>query len=117
MEPDFSQATDTQRERMQRLGYATNIFPHLLKREDIEIQLYRSLEIDVNSLNHASLLVAEKKQVEPTTFSYASPVSGTRLGQETVFYYDCWAGSAFPILRGITALQTSDVIFLCRPHP
>src|SRR3546814_8547364 len=24
MEPDFSQATDTQRERMQRLGYATN---------------------------------------------------------------------------------------------
>src|SRR3546814_3654199 len=61
--PDFSQATDTQRERMQRLGYATNIFPHLLKREDIEIQLYRSLEIDVNSLNPASLLVAEKKQV------------------------------------------------------
>src|SRR3546814_13131184 len=86
MEPDFSQATDTQRERMQRLGYATNIFPHLLKREDIEIQLYRSLEIDVNSLNPASLLVAEKKQVEPTTFSYASPVSGTRLGKETGFY-------------------------------
>src|SRR3546814_16273521 len=26
LEPDFSQATDTQRERMQRLGYATNIF-------------------------------------------------------------------------------------------
>src|SRR3546814_289542 len=86
MEPDFSQATDTQRERMQRLGYATNIFPHLLKREDIEIKLYRSLEIDVNSLNPASLLVAEKKQVEPTTFSYASPVSGTRLGKETGFY-------------------------------
>src|SRR3546814_18717811 len=79
MEPDFSQATDTQRERMQRLGYATNTFPHLLKREDIEIQLYRSLDIDVNSLNPASSQVAEKKKTEQTTYPHNSPHPGIRV--------------------------------------
>src|SRR3546814_19539979 len=102
---------------MQRLGYATNTFPHLLKREDIEIQLYRSLEIDVNSLNPASLLVAEKKQVDQSTFSYASPVSGTRLGKDTGFYYDYGAVSAFPIISGIPALQQSDATFQGWPNP
>src|SRR3546814_10088365 len=51
MEPDFSQATETQRERMQRLGYTRNIFPTILKREDIEYQLYLSLELHVTHLN------------------------------------------------------------------
>lgn len=117
MEPDFTRATDAQKQRMQKLGYATRVFPYLLGRDDLEIHDYRKLEIDSNPLNGASLLVAEKKRANPAAFSYVSPITGSPLERDADFFYDREAGFAFPLLRGLPALKKSDAIFLGRPHP
>ena len=116
MEPDFQKAGAEQKERMQRLGYVTEVFPLLEGREDLVIHRYEPVELFTNPLNRASILVAEKKAPAPRAFAFVSPISGATLEQRNGFLYDTASGFAFAELDGIPILKPSDAVFLGHPE-
>jgi uncharacterized protein YbaR (Trm112 family) len=113
IEPDYEHGTDQQRMRMDRLSYVRDL-PRHLEALGAKILEYEPWEININPLNSAYLIVAEKaapeKWNQPSAMKLASPFSKELLELRPGYLYSEADGVIFPIVEGIPCLLQKNAI-------
>ena len=107
VEPDYERAGDEQKKRMDSFGYVRGLRSHLA-RLGARVLLDEPWDLNLNPLNAASLIIAEKHQTshwnEPVDLPLASPFSREPLQCRAGYFYAPDDGMAFPVIDGFPCL-------------
>lgn len=115
VEPDYDLGDDVQKKRMEQHNYVRGLKDRL-KELGGEILRYEPLGCDPNPSNRASVIVYKKRGAQdsfsPQKNIFVSPACGEPLEQYENFYFCPADGHAFPILKNIPCLKSSDGILV-----
>jgi len=118
LEPDYRAAGPEMRARMERHGYARNIWAESEAQPGFDLLAEGTLENSVNPLNATSYRVFARREPvadEPTDV-LASPLDKSPLRSSGDVMLDAAACFGFPVIAGIVCLAREDAIFLgCDP--
>ena len=109
LEPDYETASDTMRARMERHGYACDIFKAAQALPDFEIVTRRPLRRPVNPDNATSLIALERKQppARPAPGRLADPVTRNAMTSTAGGFEDASGTFVYPQINQIACLAPS----------
>ena len=111
-EPDYRAASADGKARMEKLGYALEIFEAAAALPDFEVLFRRSLDASPNPLNPTSVICMKRKGGGRATLRRKSPLSGLDLahGGDHLAETGTGASAIFPVIGGIECLRASDAV-------
>jgi len=113
IEPDYEFASDMQKRRMDSFGYVRGLRSHLATL-GARLICDEPWDLNLNPLNAASLIIAEKTPAEswnaPVGRPLASPYSGELLERRNGYLYARNDGVAFPVIDGFPCLLRNQGI-------
>lgn len=107
VEPDYERGSLQQQQRMESFGYVRGLTTQL-QNLGARVLCDEAWDLNLNPLNAASLIIAEKPDPcgwnDPVTNPLASPFSGEPLQYRHGYYYAKNDGLAFPVIDGFPCL-------------
>jgi hypothetical protein len=118
MEPNYRDARPEMKARMERHGYARNIWDAALAQQGYTVIAEGVFETATNPLNRTSYLIACRDRTPPMPESvYSSSVNQSPLRRLDDLWLDANDCMAFPILNGINCFAPEDAVFVgCQPR-
>ena len=115
-EPNYRDAHPAMRARMERHGYARNIWDCAHAQQGWRCTAEGSFEVSPNPDNRTSYMVFEREMpLEGTGHAWAAPVSGRALRETDDGFLDEDGCFAYPRIGGIACLAEEDGVFVGRP--
>lgn len=111
-EPDYRAASPEGKARMEKLGYALEIFEAAAALADFDMLFRRPLAASPNPLNPTSVICLKRKGGGRARLHRKSPLSGLDLAHKGDHLAEQGAGASavFPILAGVECLRRSDAV-------
>ncbi len=109
IEQSYEFAGDEGKQRMKKLGYATEIYNTVLSLGYNVIE-YRLLGVSSNPLNPTGIIIIEKNEDRQAGFELACPITLTELSLERGSYYSKDSLLAYPIIDEVPCLLPENAI-------
>ncbi|MBI96848.1 hypothetical protein CL656_06870 [bacterium] len=116
LEPDYKNATNEGRNRMEKLGYVINLSQHA-KELGYEVIKDESFGISVNALNPTRLTIIKKVPFQgKQNIKYICPISKSDLDLYKNFYYSKAGGLIYPVIQNIPSFLSTSAILGSHLH-
>jgi hypothetical protein len=117
LEPNYRDASPEMRARMERHGYARNIWDEAERQAGFELVAEGKFINTANPLNRTSYMILKRTAVgESGPYVPASPLDGTQLSRRPQILLDENNCFCFPVVGDILCLDPEDAIFVgCDP--
>ncbi len=111
-EPDYRVASPEGKARMEKLGYALEIFEAARTLPGFETVFERSLDSTTNALNPTTVLCLKRTDARPATLRRKSPLADLDLVNNGDHLAERGPGASavFPVIEGIECLRKSDAV-------